>query len=76
MVTFTRTIDALKQISRRGVAVAIALAVTATLLLATSSQRPERSTTAAEGSIVARRYFEEVWNRGNPSSTSCWRPIT
>ena len=64
MVTFTRTANALKQITRRGVAVAIALAGAATVLLATPPQRSERSTAAADGNTLARRYFEEVWNRG------------
>ena len=65
MVTFARTMDALKQITRRGVAVLIALAGTATVPLATPAQRPEPSTTAAAGITLARRYFEEVWNQGN-----------
>ena len=64
MVTFTRTMNALTEITRRGVAIATALAASATVLLATPAERQEASTAAGDGITVARRYFEEVWNLG------------
>ena len=64
MVTFTLTAHALQQIARPVLAVAIALAGTATVLLATAAPRQDTSTGAADGATLARRYFEEAWNRG------------
>jgi steroid delta-isomerase-like uncharacterized protein len=66
MVTFAPTMNALRKITERGLASAIATALggTATVLLAIPVQRQQASSDTADGIAVARRYFEEVWNRG------------
>lgn len=62
MVTFRQTTKVLTPITRRGAAVAMALAGTASVLRATLGPRHEASRAAADGGTLARRYFEEAWN--------------
>lgn len=66
MVRFVSITRALDGIAIRGVTVAVAacLAAVAALAAAAPASRQGTSTASRDGATLARRYFEEVWNRG------------
>lgn len=66
MVTFASMRNAVDKITSRGggIAVATALAATAALLVAAPVPGQDTSSAVADAATLARRYFDEVWNRG------------
>jgi predicted ester cyclase len=66
MVTIVSIRRALDGIARKGLTVAVAacLATAAVLATAAPASRQDAATGGPDGATLARRYFEEVWNRG------------
>ena len=66
MVTFVSITRALDGIARKGLTVAVAACLAAAAVLAATApaSRQDGATGGPDGSTLARRYFEEVWNRG------------
>jgi predicted ester cyclase len=64
MVTFTSMISGLNRVTRRGLAVAAATSLSGAALLLAAPARGQDTSTHAAGVVLARRYFDEVWNQG------------